>query len=628
MSSLLGFFPTPYPDELLYSVIARFRVRAGILSPKMVIDELFKSRTAAAIVDLPCNLIQLCSNLPIGSNLSPDYLIDKHTLFPLYKPFAFQERARKVYNAMLGSYGGNIHNLFGTMASTVKYPAYLRFCPLCWKEEQNRYGEGYWHRLHQISGVEVCPLHQVLLSDSNVAISRYNKHEFIPASSSNCIPKLTEFLYSTKAFKELIGIASDIEWILNNKIMIKSLFWLQEQYIQSLITKKMATAMGRVYQIDLKAAFKYYYGDDLLIKLQSSLSEDNEGWLSELVRKPRKIFHPLRHVLLIRFLSRTVPLFFVQNHNVKPFGDGPWPCLNAAADHYHNEVVENVVTTYCYDTKLPVGTFSCSCGFVYSRRGPDSSPDDRYKIGRIKSFGLLWREKLKILVEQGLSARSIARTLRVDVKTVQKYSNSEESITQSNFEMKFVQNAENNRKDEWLNLCSQHSEASVSSLRKLNPALYMWLYRHEKEWLVNNSLRMDSKGKNEKQRINWENRDIQLCKEIKLEVSKILSGEGKPQRITVSFLGKRLGILSLLEKKINKLPQTKNYLSFIVESVEDYQKRRIYWAVKILISENKPLMVWRVKRTAGIGKCSTDINDFIETAIEDSSSNKVVLFSK
>lgn len=618
---MLGFFPTPYPDELLYSVIARFRVRAGILSPKMVIEELFNSRTAAAIVDLPCNLIRLCSNLPIGSNLSPDYLIDKHTLFPLYKPFVFQERARKVHDAMLGSYGGNIHNLFGTTASTVKYPAYLRFCPICWKEEQNRYGEGYWHRLHQIPGVEVCPLHQVLLSDSNVEISQYNKHEFIPASSSSCIPKLTEFLYSTKAFKELIGIARDIEWIINNKIIIKSLIWLQEQYIQSLITKKLATAMGRVYQIDLKAAFKCYYGDDLLKKLQSSVSEDNEGWLSELVRKPRKIFHPLRHVLLIRFLSSTVPLFFVQNNNVKPFGNGPWPCLNAAAEHYHKEMVENIVITYCYETKLPVGTFSCSCGFVYSRRGPDSSPDDRYKIGRIKDFGPVWRKKLKILIEQGFSARSIARTLKVDTKTVQKYSKAEEPITQTNLEINFVQNSENNRKDVWLSLCSQHPEASVSSLRKLNPALYMWLYRHEKEWLLNNSLRMDSKGKNETQRINWENRDIQLCKEIKGEVSKILSGEGKPQRITVSLLGKRLGILSLLEKKISKLPQTNKYLSFIVESVEDYQKRRIYWAVKMLISKNNPLVVWRVKRMAGIGKCSVGMNDFIETAIGDLSSN-------
>ena len=622
MIVLLGFFPSPYPDELLYSIIARFRVRAAILSPKMVIEDVFNSRTATASVDLPCNIERLCSNLPVCSIFTPEYFIEKHTLFPLYKSFAFQKRAQKVYSAMLGHYGGSIHSLFGTIASTVKYPLYLKFCPMCWEEEQKKYGEGYWHRLHQVPGVEVCPVHQVLLNDSTIAIRQFNKHEFLPASSSVCILKPTEVKYSMVMFKELIGIATDIEWILNNELGIKSLIWLQEQYIQSLITKDLATAMGRVHQKDMIEAFRFYFGDDLLKKLQCSVTDANEVWISELVRKPRKIFHPLRHVLMMRFLAGSVPLFLNINHKVKPFGDGPWPCLNAAAEHYRQAVITDVRVTYCYETKLPVGTFFCNCGFVYSRRGPDSSPDDRYRIGRIKNFGPIWKEKLKMLLNQGLSLRKMAYILHVDPLTVKKYSLAENSSTKNNTKNSLVLN-DINRKDEWIKLSQQYPQKSVTELRILKPSLYTWLYRHEKVWLFDNSSQIPIKKGANTHRVNWEERDILLHNKVRQEVNKILAADGKPERITVRRFGIRLGVLSLLEKKLNNLPHTSKYLSSILESVEDYQKRRIIWAVKVLDLRNKPLIEWRVKKIAGIGKCSKEINSFIDRVIEGTINNKI-----
>ncbi|MBV7508768.1 hypothetical protein KW850_26495 [Bacillus sp. sid0103] len=50
-------------------------------------------------------------------------------------------------------------------------------------------------------------------------------------------------------------------------------------------------------------------------------------------------------------------------------------------------VLTSCVITRDYKTGLPVGTFTCSCGFVFSRKGPDKTNEDRYKIGRIKELG-------------------------------------------------------------------------------------------------------------------------------------------------------------------------------------------------------------------------------------------------
>src|SRR5690606_403795 len=115
-----------------------------------------------------------------------------------------------------------------------------------------------------------------------------------------------------------------------------------------------------------------------------------------------KTAHPIRHLLLSRFLGISLHDLFYKKMEYKPFGDGPWPCLNAAADHYLKPVVCDLKVSHSTDLKCPVGTFSCTCGFVYTRSGPDESEDARYRFGRIKAFGTVWEEKLKELVNQKL----------------------------------------------------------------------------------------------------------------------------------------------------------------------------------------------------------------------------------
>ncbi|MDJ0691618.1 MAG: TniQ family protein [Xenococcaceae cyanobacterium MO_188.B32] len=84
---MLGFFPTLYPSELLYSAIARYQIRNGNLSPKSNIEELFNSRNITATADLPCGLDNLVENLPPYSLVTADSLIQRHTLYRFYAPF-------------------------------------------------------------------------------------------------------------------------------------------------------------------------------------------------------------------------------------------------------------------------------------------------------------------------------------------------------------------------------------------------------------------------------------------------------------------------------------------------------------------------------------------------------------
>lgn len=46
---------------------------------------------------------------------------------------------------------------------------------MCLIEDTQKYGEPYWHRMHQIPGVLVCPTHGFVLLDSSIAVEAIRK---------------------------------------------------------------------------------------------------------------------------------------------------------------------------------------------------------------------------------------------------------------------------------------------------------------------------------------------------------------------------------------------------------------------------------------------------------------------
>lgn len=71
---------------------------------------------------------------------------------------------------------------------------------------------------------------------------------------------------------------------------------------------------------------------------------------------------------------------------------------------------------------------------------------------------------------------------------------------------------------------------------------------------------------------------------------------------TISRIGKRIGMIALLEKHLDKLPKTKEYLEMVVESAKDFQARRVYRAIKEFCRDGQELLEWRINKKAGIRK--------------------------
>jgi len=525
----------------------------------------------------------------------------------------------------------------GVMASRVPLPGWLRFCPQCVAEDRNRFGECYWHRVHQISGVELCPFHEVYLQDSHVqASNKRTRHEYVAAERSIRGTIQHQPDMQSPYHQVLLEIARDVYWLLCQHRLLQDLNLLHQRYRQLLAEINLATYRGRVDVHMFMQMFKKYYPARLLRLLHCELEEDvQENWLLRLVRTPHGAQHPIHHLLLMHFLGQTAESFFGSLGEDRPFGAGPWPCLNPVCRRYHLPSVEECQVVYSPHVRgKPIGTFRCACGFVYSRTGPDAKPDDQYKRSKIKSFGTLWETRLQTLwQDETASLRAMARQLGVDPLTVKHQALrmglpfprpvnicSRPRVRQKTTAPS-LQNSERASlkayRTTWLTMMQANLGEGITILRSKAPGVYTWLYRNDKAWLQAHRP-PSKKPKLRPSRVDWEKRDLQLVEEVKAAALRLRSLSGRPVALTTSAIGREIGQLALLQQHLDKLPRTAEALEEYIESQEAYAVRRVWWAVEDYIQKNIFPDRWQLIRKAGVVRLikSSQVKDAINGALQ------------
>lgn len=606
---MLTFFPTLYEDELLYDVIARYHFAIGNCDYRDTLEETFGAKSKVPSIHFPTGIAALSAQLPDITGLSPENLINKHTLFPLYRPFLPQERANKIYNQMLFEKGNGVYASIGMMAGSICARDALAYCPKCIEDDIREYGECYFRRGHNIQGVFVCFKHGCMLKEYSITYKNTSRLEFIRLDYQNASTKAEYFPDDLGEY--FIKVALSANYILNNPVNNMNQDLIRAKYLTLLDNMGLLTCSKRIKQQELLQAFKTCYRKDFLSYMQSDIDDhDEDSWIKIVTRKPRKVVHPIRHILFINFLSKITEEFFSLDQTTLPvFGNPPWYCLNPAADHYMEHVIYDCVITPDYKSREPVGTFSCQCGFIYSRKGPDMDIEDKYKIGRIKQFGIVWESKLEsLLIEGKHSLRQLGREMKCDPKTIVKYASKLGLEANLNSTMKFDAIRVNDQDKKISEYCNDilgyinlHPDCSRTTIRQALSKQYRWLNRNNPEWLEYN---LPSKRRNcsigvSKEKVDWAARDTTILFLLKSAYTELIQLP-KSVRITRSLLAKCIDKRSLIERHIDKLPHTNQYLNQITESIEEFQKRRIDKVSRDLINDKGVLNEWEIIRRAGI----------------------------
>lgn len=176
---MIALFPSIYPDELLYSQLARFYARSGYPGYVFVAEDLFQNKTVRPDIEFlnaytPEALRLITHDKPI------EEIVLKHTMFPYYARFIGHERRLKAFQSLV-TMDTAYHNLLPLPKSKEKVIRRLRYCPICAENDRQIHGETYWHRLHQMHGIRICPIHHCFLIDTDIRMDSRVSPAFVTA---------------------------------------------------------------------------------------------------------------------------------------------------------------------------------------------------------------------------------------------------------------------------------------------------------------------------------------------------------------------------------------------------------------------------------------------------------------
>ena len=229
---MIAFFPDIYPDELIYSVIARYHQRSGYARLVSTFDDVYQQKATIPSFEF-VNAYTPDALTWITKNCSFEEVIMQQTMFPFYAAFLPLEKKKRAYDAMLKQ-EGNPSNFLGIKRTGARY---FRYCPRCAYEDRARLGETFWHRAHQIQKLYICPFHGCYLQNTNIKISSrqspalYDAESIVPYDcvSEDCLyigGELARYVYDVLS-SPVQFVRSDIggflHYHLNKKYLVKEI---------------------------------------------------------------------------------------------------------------------------------------------------------------------------------------------------------------------------------------------------------------------------------------------------------------------------------------------------------------------------------------------------------------------
>jgi hypothetical protein len=631
---MLCYLPAPYPDELLYSVIARYIVHVGVKDPITVVVKIF-GRKMIARVGFPGSLDKVSEHTwPVWQMTGAD-IANKLTLFPYYSHFLPESDTLQCLEILRSNRCTGLPLKLGLNSSTVKVPKLLRFCRTCRENDLLKYGETYWRRTHQLAGVLVCPEHGERLVDTNALMQPSGRKEYIDATlvtaaeSDGSDDKLGD-----EEAAIALKVAIRCRAILTGSILPWPKEDLRLAYRRAAIERGWVEGLIILDHIKIEKAFLMYYGS-LLSKLGCEVPPGiDDNWIRIIFREhTRSSFHPVYHALIQVFLE-SVP---VDPERRIRFGFGFWKCPDPNASHKEEFPVRRAAYR-----KSPEGIkvdAKCGCGlsFTFSRTS-DTDPKLPV-IDRIREPGLTWQAEVRRLRQYGLSAESIAEKMQLSLDTVKRILNKKQnpndvSLEQLQLRPDNVNHLYKNKQNptdvsseqihkwrkQWLKLLKKAPNQKLSLSIQKNCTLYTLLHQYDRDWLCSKEARIhspqreclkplniatnqgreldlnsdgslfDQSSRYDRdsfctntgnraeitniRRIDWPVRDKRWSSKLRAAALKIRSAVPSRQ-ISRTAMIKEAGLDPSILKKLDRLPECRSVFNESTETFDDYRERRL-----------------------------------------------------
>jgi hypothetical protein len=589
---VLTYLPSPYHDELLYSIVARYISHIGKVRGASV-EQLFGKRTLRARIDLPSSLGRFADNAALVWGMTAEEIAEKYTLLPFYTHFANDVVKTKAMGAMKSDSGTGLHAKLGINTSRVKVPSFLRYCPECASEDFNRWGETYWRRTHQLPGVLMCTKHEALLMNSSVPYRPIALWDFIDASEA---VRGTSTSASTLSPVVFLASARSVAQRCEDFLQRKETQWGHSDVP---VRYRDAVSNGgfhggdphgygkKIDQAMLENSFVDFFGREFLAAINCDIRLGSDtNWLRETFRSRGRNRHPVQHALIQLFLE-TLP---ENNSHSHPFGRGPWKCPNPYCDQEMAESIRSIRVSSDVEGR-PIASASCPCGFQFTFRATNEGIP---VVGKLVLYGRTWAKKAKDLVGSGISKRAASKILGVCQGTIDDLLEGKTKRGKNEVAQKEILAW----RKEWQLLQEQSPDRSRDKARVLNPKLYSRLRRHDSEWFYAEP-RQFARPQGNLCRVDWESRDRSVVERLKSAAKEIK--ESVPlKRASPEGIIRHARLSRLAWGKKDRLPLSMIELEELAESVDDFRERHLRHAAVEMAEEGLPWKPWVLRRRTGL----------------------------
>lgn len=311
---MINFFPKMYKDELLYSVVARYRRRCGLANKRAITDDFYGKKQGIFSMLFPLHLNNISEVLPAGNTITGEKLLLEHTMYPLYTKFLSQEISEDIKESMLNKQNVSIIVKTCLHSREANANKYLKFCPLCVSEDIKTYGESYWRREHQFNGVFFCLKHRIELQMSNILMTKINNEyaclDDIEITASNSIEE--------ECKKYNLKYVNIVREIIESDERRLDLININRFYRYKLYEADLATKSGHIYRGKLFQRLKEFYPKNYLNLMKCSLEDCHveDSWIYNFFsNKHNKSI--VKHILLLQFLNSSIKEMFDKAENIK-----------------------------------------------------------------------------------------------------------------------------------------------------------------------------------------------------------------------------------------------------------------------------------------------------------------------
>lgn len=211
----ISFCPTPHPDELMYSFFARYKSLAGYKYDTDVGRD-FYGRENVVFDPIGFEPLPEVTRRDAPSWLAFDEtLFAQHTLIPVYA--AFLKQARSSDDQLhRGRINATLRSKRIRMINRERRALGMAYCPCCVEQDYDQFGESYWHRVHNLYGVFVCPIHELHLERIPLGLARKSQ-ELVPPPGPGQTPAKRSINSEDRSERLLLLLACDLSVLLRER---------------------------------------------------------------------------------------------------------------------------------------------------------------------------------------------------------------------------------------------------------------------------------------------------------------------------------------------------------------------------------------------------------------------------